>query len=821
MADQQFYTLITTAGKAKIANATAFGTKVNFNTLKVGDGNGNYYEPTESKTDLVHTVWSGPITSISTDPSNPNWIIIAVSIPADVGGFMIREVGIFDDTGTMIAIGKYPETYKPTSETGSTKDLTIKTILEVSNSGTIELKVDPNIIVATKQDFNALAGTGRTTETVKKNADNIASLGSQMADITNYSAKKDAGIVVGSGTGNGSKLNALLSLIGSNIASISFGKGKYRIDDNVTIPKNITVKLDDGAYFVVDDDKTFTVGEINASRRQIFAYNATNTDITTSNIKLVRKYKVYPEWWGALTNDSSFDCRPSFKRMYASCQQGAVVSLNTGTYYINDEIDPTYNDWSFQGEGIYFPTEAHKISSWGDNINFGFSAISFNNVKSNTHMLQFQPIPGGTGMIRNVEIKNIAFYGLDGTQNNLIVTTGQKTMTVDFTGTNCNGIILASPANKMENVFVRGFSGVGIQDATFSKYTNVMVEFCGVGIQSDATDSVFTDTHIYVCKNGLIAGLNNSAHYLQLNTMRIEWCEEFGIQYLSGGNFHFYGLTIDACGYAGIAICSNNIDAGGTITNRNYLEALVTRCGRSKNGLSVSSLTTETDLMQGSNVYINKWFGGNLKITSDRKTDDSGNGVSPTVGIRFRNSGNLLIEHIANNFTAASGNYPAIKHTGLTQSVYRSTGILGSGVAGNESMYTFDSSGNVATKLDENFSTYLINDGYTFNYRGKIIPQGVGTESATSAQFAVPVHYGTPANVDNGTMYWNSLTKAFYGCSEGAIEQLLGAREIATLPTADSAHHWKMYKIDGGGTAEDSINICLRHADGNYYWKTL
>ncbi|RMD02729.1 hypothetical protein D9O40_05360 [Clostridium autoethanogenum] len=185
MADQEFYTLITTTGKAKIANATAFGTKVNFTTLKVGDGNGNYYEPTESQTDLIHTVWSGAITSISTDPNNPNWIIIAVSIPATVGGFMIREVGIFDDNGTMIAIGKYPETYKPTSETGSTKDLTIRTILEVSNAGTIELKVDPNIIVATKADFNELAGTGRTTETVKKNADNIKNLSTQMADIPN------------------------------------------------------------------------------------------------------------------------------------------------------------------------------------------------------------------------------------------------------------------------------------------------------------------------------------------------------------------------------------------------------------------------------------------------------------------------------------------------------------------------------------------------------------------------------------------------------------------------------------------------------------
>lgn len=183
MADQQFYTIVTTAGKAKIANATAFGDKVNFTTLKVGDSNGNYYEPTENQMDLVHTVWSGTITNVSVDPNNLNWLIIAVSIPATDGGFMIREVGIFDDTGTMIAIGKYPETYKPTSETGSTKDLTIKTILEVSNSGSVELKIDPNVIIATKADFNALAGTGRTTETVKKNADDITTLGTQMADI--------------------------------------------------------------------------------------------------------------------------------------------------------------------------------------------------------------------------------------------------------------------------------------------------------------------------------------------------------------------------------------------------------------------------------------------------------------------------------------------------------------------------------------------------------------------------------------------------------------------------------------------------------------
>ena len=289
MADQQFYTLITTAGKAKIANATAFGTKVNFNTLKVGDGNGNYYEPTESKTDLVHTVWSGPITSISTDPSNPNWIIIAVSIPADVGGFMIREVGIFDDTGTMIAIGKYPETYKPTSETGSTKDLTIKTILEVSNSGTIELKVDPNIIVATKQDFNALAGTGRTTETVKKNADNIASLSSQMADmainINKYGAVDDG---VGeaqfssifSGTDN---TQAFQNSIND---AISKGKplyipkkrtGKYLISNTISINGKLDIYAEPGVVIL---------GKIYDKTKPVFKISGNNHG-TISNLVII------------------------------------------------------------------------------------------------------------------------------------------------------------------------------------------------------------------------------------------------------------------------------------------------------------------------------------------------------------------------------------------------------------------------------------------------------------------------------------------------------------------------------------------------------
>lgn len=153
---EQFYTILTAIGKAKIANATALGNKVNFTTLKVGDGGGKYYNPTETQEDLINTVWQGNINSISVDKKNLNWIVIEVIIPSNIGGFMIREAGIFDDEGELIAIGKYPETYKPKAEDGSTKDLIIKMILEVSNTSTVTLKVDPTVILATKEDIGIL-----------------------------------------------------------------------------------------------------------------------------------------------------------------------------------------------------------------------------------------------------------------------------------------------------------------------------------------------------------------------------------------------------------------------------------------------------------------------------------------------------------------------------------------------------------------------------------------------------------------------------------------------------------------------------------------
>jgi phage-related tail fiber protein len=153
---ENFYTIVTAIGKAKIANSYALGTKLNLAQFKVGDGGGVYYNPTEDQTLLRNQVWSGNISSIYVDDNNPNWIVVEVVIPATDGGFMIREAAIFDDTGNMIAIGKYPETYKPLLEDGSAKDLYIKMILEVSNTSSITLKIDPSVVLATKKDITIL-----------------------------------------------------------------------------------------------------------------------------------------------------------------------------------------------------------------------------------------------------------------------------------------------------------------------------------------------------------------------------------------------------------------------------------------------------------------------------------------------------------------------------------------------------------------------------------------------------------------------------------------------------------------------------------------
>lgn len=149
-----FYTILTDIGKAKLANATALGSSVSLSEIAVGDGNGVATSPTTTDTTLVHEVWRAALNNISVDATNTNWIVAEGYIPATDGGFTIREVGLFDVDGDLIAVGNYPDTYKPTLANGSAKDLYIKVIIEVSDAGVVELKIDPSVVLATRKFVN-------------------------------------------------------------------------------------------------------------------------------------------------------------------------------------------------------------------------------------------------------------------------------------------------------------------------------------------------------------------------------------------------------------------------------------------------------------------------------------------------------------------------------------------------------------------------------------------------------------------------------------------------------------------------------------------
>lgn len=150
-----YYVKTSTVGRNKI---TAFGTggpAVNITTFAVGDSNGVYYEPTGEEAALVHQVWSGNVNRVYAHPNHANWIVVEALIPASQGGFDIREALVKDNTGAVIAIGKYPLTNKPAPGSGSEKDLYVRMILNVTDASAVNQTIDPTLIMATQEYVDA------------------------------------------------------------------------------------------------------------------------------------------------------------------------------------------------------------------------------------------------------------------------------------------------------------------------------------------------------------------------------------------------------------------------------------------------------------------------------------------------------------------------------------------------------------------------------------------------------------------------------------------------------------------------------------------
>ncbi|HDL6510019.1 TPA: phage tail protein [Yersinia enterocolitica] len=159
----KYFALLTHIGAAKLANATALGTRLEITHMAVGDGGGTLPIPSPAQPQLVNEQRRAALNALTIDPNNPRQIIAEQIIPETEGGWWIREIGLLNKSGELIAVANCPESYKPQMQEGSGRIQTIRVILAVSNTAAVTLKTDPAVVLATRQYADQLISTTVTS----------------------------------------------------------------------------------------------------------------------------------------------------------------------------------------------------------------------------------------------------------------------------------------------------------------------------------------------------------------------------------------------------------------------------------------------------------------------------------------------------------------------------------------------------------------------------------------------------------------------------------------------------------------------------------
>ncbi|MGL6230908.1 phage tail-collar fiber domain-containing protein [Aeromonas rivipollensis] len=151
-----YFAIPTNVGQAKIANAIALGVPLKITAMGVGDGGGQPVTPDPAMTALPGEQRRAPINTLFQDPLNPSQLVAEQILPEDVGGWWVRCVGLYDETGTLIAIANAPDTYKPLLSSGAGRTQVIRIVLTVSDTSAVELKIDPAVVLATRKYVDEL-----------------------------------------------------------------------------------------------------------------------------------------------------------------------------------------------------------------------------------------------------------------------------------------------------------------------------------------------------------------------------------------------------------------------------------------------------------------------------------------------------------------------------------------------------------------------------------------------------------------------------------------------------------------------------------------
>ncbi|MGE7951948.1 phage tail protein [Lysinibacillus xylanilyticus] len=342
MVQTQYGTLITNIGLAKIANAQVTHSTVGLEYIALGDGNGAHYVPTQNQTALVNEVWRGPVAEVSIDPKNNNRIIIDAVIPVTVGGFTIREIGVFDDEGHLIAVGQYPEKYKPQLSEGVSEETIIHFVIETNNANVVKLNIDPTVIIASKdyvdKKFNNLdsrIGDTNKLETDYK-SDTVGAINevndelSKLVENAGFKEPKSAVLERGANIVNApiKTLSSVTALDGRTIVNLVplFDSGLWTLHANVAMgtPKRIANTASVAAeYSQIDipakENTTYTLNAIKTGNAQV------NVEFTNGSSNL------------GSSGNSTFTtpAGTKFVRIILKVLSGTVVfeniSLNEGT----------------------------------------------------------------------------------------------------------------------------------------------------------------------------------------------------------------------------------------------------------------------------------------------------------------------------------------------------------------------------------------------------------------------------------------------------------------------------------------------------------
>ncbi|EBS2426610.1 phage tail protein [Salmonella enterica subsp. enterica serovar Uganda] len=216
----KFYTLLTDIGAAKLASATALGIPLKITHMAVGDGGGVLPTPSAQQTALVAERRRAALNMLYIDPQNNSQIIAEQVIPETEGGWWIREVGLFDETGALIAVGNCPESYKPQLTEGSGRTQTVRMVLITSSTDNITLKIDPAVVLATRKyvDDKALE--------LKVYVDDLMAKHLAVPDPHSQYAQKDSPTLTGipkvptPAAGNSTKQIANTEFVASSIAAM-------------------------------------------------------------------------------------------------------------------------------------------------------------------------------------------------------------------------------------------------------------------------------------------------------------------------------------------------------------------------------------------------------------------------------------------------------------------------------------------------------------------------------------------------------------------------------------------------------------------------